>query len=282
MNERRYFAHLAEAAIAAGRPLGDELRDAETRLRFRPKRVDEALAHAKDGDLGLAMERLRLDPLVAAVAHLQPSATVEVSRRLRDLPSPWEVAAPVLFPALYLLALVILQLAGALAIVFRILPSLPDPGLARVVVSIAAAILGLSLLGSAVALLTMQIRTAATGGLRSHLLRHVRAARLFTAVSSAVRHGAAPNAAIDRLAGPARVNEPEISALLGTGALDAAALDTLAQWLAGEGIRRSRQLSVRLRTAGAAALVFTGVLMVGSLYLAISSVAGSVLVAAPW
>lgn len=275
MNERRYFAHLAEDAIAAGRPLADELREAQKSVRFRPKRVDEAVAHAKDGDLGLAMERLRFDPLVAAVAHVRPAATVEVSRRLRDLPSPWEVITPVLFPALYLLGLLLMQLAVALTVVFKILPSLPDPDGPRVVVSLVAAILGFALLAGAIWLFVMQVRTSSTGGLTAHLLRHLRAARLFAAAAGAVRHGADPKAAIERLAGPARVNESDLAELLGTGTLDAPALETLAAWLAGEGTRRSRWLSVRLRTAGAAGLVLTGVTMVGSLYYAIGAVAGS-------
>jgi hypothetical protein len=281
MNERRYFAHLAESAISAGRPLAAELQSACTAIRREPRRVTEAIAHANDGDIGLAMERLRLDPLVAAVAHLRPEATGETSSRLRDLPSSWEVATPVLFPAAYLLALVVLQLSVALYLVVGVLPRLPDPS-PRIVVAGVAAALGLSLLAGSAGFLLIQIRTAATGGLEAYLLRHTRAARLCTAASVVIRHGTPAPEAIARLAGAARMAEVDAAALLGEGALDAASLDTLAAWLAGEGKRRARRTSARLKMWGAGALVLSGLLMVGSLYRAIGALAGSMWGELPW
>ena len=101
----------------------------------------------------------------------------------------------------------------------------------------------------------------------------MRAARLFAAAAVVVRHGTPAPEAIARLAGPARVAEVDAAALLGGGTLDAAALDTLSAWLAGEGTRRSRRIATRMKTLGAGALVLTGVVMVGAVYRSLGTVA---------
>lgn len=271
MNEHRYFAHLAESALAAGNPLAAELAEACRAIRHQPRRVNEAIAHAKDGDVGLAMERLRLDRIVSAVALVRPAATAETSARLRDLPSPYELVSPVLFPAVYLVGLLALQISISLFLVLSVLPRMPNPEGPRLAVGAVAAFLGLVLLAGSVFLLLMQIRTAATGGIPALLLRHVRAARLFAAAAVIVRHGTPAPEAIARLAGPARVAEVDAAALLGSGTLDAASLETLSAWLAGEGTRRSRRMAARCKTIGAGILVLTGVVMVGAVYRSIGN-----------
>ena len=269
MNERAFFRHIAEAALAEGRPLPRELAAGCRALRREPAFVGAAIAHASDGRLPRALWSLRVPHVVASAALLRPEATMAVSRRLRELPGMPDILLPLAVPLAYFAALASFQRIVLDVIVWKVAPplGLAETSFTRLGSAFAVAVL---LLGASFVLVL--VGSVAGIGPRALLFRRLRASRLFASAAALVRSGLPASTAIERLSDACRVPDRDVSWFLGGTDVGADSLDALADWLAAEEVRRANRLAAASKTLIAILLASFAVAVAATVYRGIQHV----------
>ncbi len=272
MNARGYLQRVTELALESGRPLHDELDAAAREIPFTV-RWSLAARHAKEGTLSLALALLPVHALAAACALIEPRAAGAVGRRLRALPTTFDLAAPVLVPLAYVTALLLAQLGAVQLLSWKVVPILsiipgtePGPPLGVVAALVVGALV---VLWSAV-ILSLQVRSQ--DGLAARLFELLRGARLLAAAAELAAHGRPPVETIPRLAGAAGLSDSAVGTLVGNAPPDGAACDELSAWLAERARLRFVRIGAVLKTAGTMTAVVIGLLMLLAVYLPISAV----------
>jgi hypothetical protein len=267
VNASRFLSVVAERALAAGRPLHDELEAAAASATGTlPPAAERAVAFARAGKLGEAlgaMAPLGFDPLLADAAALRPEAVVSVSQALAALPRPAEFTRPVLVPFVYLTAVVFFEAQVAALLSAKILPAVGDvAGATFVPLASTAGWACLVLVVAAVSALVLAPRLAAG---RRLLYGSLASARVCAAFAPLAAAGVATEEAF-KLAATHAPGLSEEFARAPKAALD---WRELAHYFAERGAARAGRLALVVRTVGSLVAVVLAALILASVYLSL-------------
>ena len=273
MNARLQRALTVEHSLTHDLPLQTELE------RLPGGRVRQASLAARDGHLPLALTLLRIDPLVAACQHIDPHAARAVGERLRRVPGMWPLLSTVATPAVYIGAVLVIELIVSTLLSQKVVPVLEMDLGSQIVTGRAylagGAVAAVVLLLWAIALLAFQIRFDGKAFLR--LFDGVRAARLFASAEALDRLGIPPSRSIPLLLDAARVPADRLETLAGPGTPDGATCAELSR-LFSERSRRSAQLTASaVKIGGGVLTALIAFSQVATIYLALSRLSAGVL-----
>lgn len=204
MKKRTYFAVVAERALSRGEPLARALSTAAKAGAAPSSGVNTAIAAAGSNRLPQALTSIAIDPLVAAIAQLEPAVTARVGQRLRRLPTQLDLLSEHLLPAMWPVVVsfiaINIVLRTTVGYVFPVLQqmyrdtgdSLPGPTQFMLDLSPSLPGLGTLILLGVVLIL---FRRRLLGG----RLQELRTARLCVAASALLEHGQRPEQFLPRL-----------------------------------------------------------------------------------
>lgn len=279
MKRKHLIRRVAEFAVSNDRPLHQDLEQVIAGLGAPQPHEATAISQAESGQIMPALSSVGVDPLVAQVMLLDPKSVVEAGRAVRRVPGSFVVAAPLAFPVVYVLLVLIAQLPVALIVMTKIATVLRDYGNEFAAGSKLADVL--QPLSIILPLLAIVAGIAVLGVMGTRLGRRnfarwaywsMKGVRTLRAAAIVTRNGVDPSRALAVLGSFGGWSANQLLELEGSQALDDKTLHALADQLYERAEARVTTLLTGLRIGITACLVVSAGTLLFSVYLRLAVV----------